>query len=496
MDKRPVLKLDNRGASLIMVIIAIVFVAAMGTIAVSIARLNTEMKTVDRKSKYNFYSAEAALDEIKIGLSEDIAATLSEVYQVIMTKYSTKNTAMRKEIFRNEFIDKMKTALGVSLGSNNISLTELNNYLQETKRIPPSSQGAEVIGNPLLDSTSSEDSVTILGLEIIYTSEGFTTLITTDIKINIPKEETSLSSQTPFKEFALIADEALNAQFTDYNIMGNVYAGSHGINTSLGKSMRIIGSRIITKGDILVKDMGKLDISGVDTEVWANNLVTSQTDKVSAVTNETNISIRGNCYIKDDLVLDAKNSHVTLLEGEYYGYSNGLESDGNSAIVVNASDAYLDLSGLRKLYLAGRAHISLEDGSGVISYYLDEIYGAGAGANCNIQTGESLVLKGSQNGYLLPCQFITLGHNPVSWSEYKANFDLVSNSDQMVSIPSDSVVFENASITAEESKLLYYLKDTQPVKKAFYKFGTNDNVVYYYLNFKSEELATTYFKTT
>ncbi|MHB8131255.1 MAG: hypothetical protein ACYDEX_19925, partial [Mobilitalea sp.] len=217
------------------------------------------------------------------------------------------------------------------------------------------------------------------------------------------------------------------------------------------------------------------------------------TDKVAETTNETKISIDGDCFLKDDLVIDAKESQVSM-EGEYFGYSNGMDSDTNSAIVINASGVNLDLSGLSKLYLAGRAYISLDDGSGVVNYNTDDTYGAVAGANYNILTGESLIIKGSQNAYLLPSEFIAVGHNPVSWSEYTSNYDAVTNTDQMITIPTDVIAFENAAISDEMSKLSYYLNASQPVKKAFYKFSTNDNVVYYYLNFKSQELATTYFK--
>ncbi|MHB8131447.1 MAG: hypothetical protein ACYDEX_20895, partial [Mobilitalea sp.] len=267
MSKPIFLKSNNNGATLIMVVISLVFVLALGTIIVSAAVKNIEMKAVDRQSKSNFYSAEAALEEIRIGLLEDVAANLSEAYQIVLTNYSINNSAMRKKIFRDEFIYRMKTVLGVTVGNDAISLSALNNYLKETKKLSPSDNGAEVIGTPILDSIADPYSISMKAVKVIYTFEGFTTTLETDIKIKFPKEDRNGSSQTPFEDFAIIADEALNAKFTDYDVSGNVYAGSQGLHVGLGKLLKITGNRIISKGDIEVKDYAELDISGLDTEV-------------------------------------------------------------------------------------------------------------------------------------------------------------------------------------------------------------------------------------
>lgn len=492
MKIRKKVKLDNRGASLIFVIIAVVFVAAIGTIALRAALLNIEMKKVDRKAKQDFYSAEMALDELKTVMEEMVSDSMALAFQAVMTNYSTKNEAMQKKLLRDEFVRGMKSALAIPEGSTLIPLSSLNNCLKKTRKVTPTSDGAELIGAPVLDWTSSDDYLVIQGLKITYLLNGYMSTISCDIKIMLPENSSSYGANTTYQEYALIADESLNARFTDYNISGNIYAGSGGINTGYGNEMIITGSRIISKGDILIKDMGELIISGTATEVWANSLITTQTDKIADMSGETKLTITGDCFIRNDLVLDAKKSNVSLT-GNYYGYSSGDGSDVNSSVVINAANSKLDLSGLGRLYLAGRAYISLMDGGGAITYYEDESYGAGSGANANILTGESIAIKGSQNAYLLPSEFIQVGHNPISWSEYILYYDTTSGVDNMVNIPTDAIVFNDASISEEARKLSYYLNPSNPIKKAFYKFSTNENVVYYYLNFKTQELATTYF---
>lgn len=487
------IKLNNRGASLIMVVIGLACVLAFGTIAVSAAITNYQTKYVDSKAKTNYYSAEAALDEIKTGLSEDMGKALSKAYHNIFTKYSVQNDAMRRNLFRTTLTQEMMNSLGVSVGTTDIPLSRINAYLKETKKSAPGMDGAEVIAVSSLDTTSSEDYIAIRGLKISYSRGQYCTYLTTDIKLMIPGDYTGNIPSIEYADYSLIGDEGIRAEFSDTLISGNLYAGSKGLQTGFGKTMTISGSRIIAKGDIRVKDTGGLIISGSDTEIWAGNLLTTQTNKESAASEETYISIDGKCYIKDDLAVEAKKSRI-FLTGEYYGYSAGNAAGESSAVIINATDADVNLSGLSKLYLAGRAQISLQDGAGVVSYHKDEAYGAIEGANCNIQTGESIVLKGSQNVYLLAGEYLAPGHNPVSWSEYTAGYDVATHTDTLIQIPTDALVFAGADIPVEEQKLLYYLDSDQPVKKAFYKFGANDNVVYYYLNFKSQEMATTYFK--
>lgn len=486
-------KLNNRGASLIMVVIGLAFVLAFGTIAVSAAITNFQAKTVDSIAKTNYYSAEAALDEIKTGLSEDMGKALSTAYINIFTKYSVQNDAMRKALFRTTFEQEMMNSLGVTVGTTDIPLSRMNAYLKETRKSAPGMDGAEVIAVASLDTTSSEDYIAIRGLKIAYNRDQYCTYLTTDIKLSLPGDYSGSRSSVDYAGYCLIGDEGIKAEFTDTSLSGNLYAGSKGLQTGFGKTLTISGSRIIAKGDIRVKDTGGLIIAGTDTEVWANNLLTTQTNKEATAGEETYISIHGKCYIKDDLAVEAKKSRISLI-GEYYGYSSGDTAGESSAVIINATDADVNLSGLSKLYLAGRAQISLQDGAGVVSYHKDEAYGAFEGANCNIQTGESIVLKGSQNVYLLEGEYLAPGHNPVSWSEYTAGYDVDTHTDSLVQIPTDALAFAGADIPIEEQKLLHYLDETQPVKKAFYKFGTNDNVVYYYLNFKSKELATTYYK--
>ena len=64
---------DNRGMSLVMVIGTVALVSILVVIVLSLSLMNIQMKSVYKKSADNFYDAEAAMDEIRTGLQQDVA---------------------------------------------------------------------------------------------------------------------------------------------------------------------------------------------------------------------------------------------------------------------------------------------------------------------------------------------------------------------------------------------------------------------------------------
>ena len=487
--------LDNRGVSFLLVVIALGFIAVLGTIVTTAAVRNIWMKSVDKKSKEDFYSAEAAIEEIKAGITEITANVMADSYETVLKEYSSNNTAKRNKIFKNTFLNGIKIKLQVSVSDHVIPATVLAGLLKETKKEESSVNGAEVKSSPIfIDNIKNDNSVTIQNIKVIYSLDGYTSTISTDLKITVPdisfRKSASGSAHMPYKNFALIGNQAIIAGFSSHKINGSIYAGIDGLQVSNeGNSMEINGSEIICAGNISAMDKSKLLIKGTGAEVWATNLLTSESDKKENTNLETSIQIDGHSYIKDDLILDAKKSNVKLT-GEYYGYGNGTDAPNNSAIIINAINSTLQLEGLSKLYLAGRAFISMDNTN--VTFEPDQEHGVSWGANSNILTGESLSVKGSQGAYLLPEKFISVGHNPITWDEY---INYYNNPDkELIKLSEDSIVFSNPSISEEESKLYYYVDAVNPVKKEFYKFGLDSNAVYFYLNFKSKESATTYLK--
>lgn len=497
MEKSKRIKGNNRGASLIFVIISFVFIATLGTIVISAAVTNVEMKKVHRKSKQTFYSADQALNEIKVSLTEDVAKSVATAYETVLGQFSASESSAREVLFQGTFLNQMKNKLNVNL-VNELEVTRFNQvYLKELKFDPLSGNGAKVISTQadgrLRFVVSPGNYMTITGVKVICYNNGYVTSISTDLKILYPSSSLispmlSVDSK-PYVNYSLIANKGIWATTSSHTVTGNVFAGADGINISNeSNSLTMQDGTVISAGDITIKDKGKLSINASEYEVWANNLVTAQSIKTDQPERTTDITIAGKTYVKDDLVMNAFNSKVSLA-GEYYGFSHGTTANTNSAITINMANAFLKMDALTKLSLAGRAYLSFNNGS--VSYDNDSDVGLTTGANNDIQTGESLSVKGSQTAYMLPSNYLAVGHNPVSWSEYKEYYN---NGTPMYHLTDADVMFNIQTIPENERKLSDYVDISDPVNLVFYKFGTEANVVYYYLKFKTDKLATTFFK--
>ena len=78
---------DNRGMSLVMVIGTVALVSILVVIVLSLSLMNIQMKSVYKKSADNFYDAEAAMDEIRTGLQQDVADAATTAYLSVMSQF-------------------------------------------------------------------------------------------------------------------------------------------------------------------------------------------------------------------------------------------------------------------------------------------------------------------------------------------------------------------------------------------------------------------------
>ena len=106
---------DNRGASFVMVVVAMAIVAVLAVTVLWIALMNLQMKVTDEKNTDNFYSAEGVLDQICTGLQGDISKAYSAGYTKVMENYSDSsiNEAGRQSIFAQEYLKSLKGSLAL-----------------------------------------------------------------------------------------------------------------------------------------------------------------------------------------------------------------------------------------------------------------------------------------------------------------------------------------------------------------------------------------------
>ncbi len=484
-------KLNNKGSTLLMVIVCLAFIGILGSLLLSVSATNLQMKLVESKSKDNFYSCEIAMEEIRVRIQELTSESIKDVYEnEVLPKYAiyaamdedTQNTDIQQLV-----LDKLKDKLAKSGDMTKVELTKFTKFLSD-----PPSGGNRFFEEEEVPLVIESNTITVKDIKIIYQYNEYETSIASDIRITIPAFTfSSIEDPTeqyhikqPFENYVLIADNGIysnnpsgKTSIQPTNIIGSVYAGVGGIaiTNSIGgqnilnmdgKEDSLVKDNIVTRGDITIFDGSKLAIGTSNPPIiWADNLVTETTDSYLNSSARTRMDIKGICIIKDDLVLNGRNSDVKLESGAYIGYTGTHTAEG-SAIMINGSGSSLDLSGLSALLLAGRGHISIEDS------VLTE--------DTDILTGESIAFKSNQRAYLIPGKYIPgILHNPITQADVNSGVPEIK-----LEAPTNGTDIDYNAYVADDP-----LKPYKIAAKQTGEGGAASTLRYYYLNFASGKKA-------
>lgn len=499
---------QNKGFSLITVIIAVSFIGILGLLVLYMALSNFQMKITDLKGKDSFYTAERAIEEIRVGLQEDVGNSMSEAYIKVLETYdkdeNLKDVVLdkqRQNDFVNEFIKKLANRLEKDSDQSKYDLDYLKKYLDmeisenETLIVTTPSDKEPVM------TKDNKNGILLKNLKVIYVDpKGYASVIETDIRLGIPKVQFPTPSTLPdLMNMIVVAGKGIICEGGNTTISGSIYSGIlQGIdnNTILEKNPYT---------SIWIKSGASLDIQSGDKFVSAGEIYTESNASFTSEAGVTlwaqgvklssaQVNLLGTTYLSDDLTIESGSGSRVTVQGEYYGYGypesarsslNNYMYDNqekrwsdtalSSSIVINGKNTTLDLSGVRKIMLAGRSYI----GTSKVSNSND------------IMMGESITVKGTQLAYLLPPELIDASKlkdpemeikNPMSVSDYEN-----SGLKQMNSVPlkMDAEVPELGNKSLNEIGI----DSEKPVQKVFYSNNADEGYVYFYLNFKDSKAS-------
>lgn len=499
---------QNKGFSLITVIIAVSFIGILGLLVLYMALSNFQMKIIDLKGKDSFYTAERAIEEIRVGLQEDVGNSMSEAYIKVLETYdrdeNSKDVVLdkqRQNDFVNEFIKKLANRLEKDSDQSKYDLDYLKKYLDmkisvnETLIITTPSDKEPVM------TKDNKNGILLKNFKVIYVDpKGYASVIETDIRLGIPKVQFPTPSTLPdLMNMIVVAGKGIICEGGETKISGSIYSGilqDINDNTILEKNPYTSiwiksgtnldiqdGEKIVSAGEIYTEPNASFT-SEAGVTLWAQGVKLSSAQ----------VNLLGTTYLSDDLTIESGSGSRVTVQGEYYGYGypesarsslNQYMYDNqekrwsdtalSSSIVINGKNTTLDLSGVRKIMLAGRSYI----GTSKVSNSND------------IMMGESITVKGTQLAYLLPPELIDASKlknpemeikNPMSDSDYKN-----SGLKQMDSIPlkMDAKVSELGNKSLNEIGI----DSAKPVQKVFYSNNADEGYVYFYLNFKDSKAS-------
>ncbi|MDY3796066.1 MAG: hypothetical protein SOZ81_05130 [Agathobacter sp.] len=500
-------RLNDKGSALVTVIVACAVIGLLAVVSLWASLINYQMKITDTKVKSNFYSAESVLDQICVGLQSNVSDAYNKAYTTTMQKYSALSEDERNNMFIREYVENICLALkSTTVGDRNYNMSLLKSYvdsnLLDTTTYPyveiTSLTASDDSGDGLMSTYDS--GVVLKGIKVVFVDEeGFSSVIETDISLNIPEMKFVTAEDMPDTfSYSMIANSGID--FTEpgsnVNVNGSVYAGSpYAVSVSnpevmsfnlkdIGIKLTLADSKyLIAEGTINISDSSVFSVAA-DNQLWTDNI---------QVGGGTDVHLRGSSYVSDDLTLGGNSPKVYLGEGgtgRYVGYGNNTNrAADSSAIIINGKNSTLDMSGLDDLFVAGYSFIQTSSiaNDHAVSYE----------DNNDVRMGESISLKGNQIGYLIPGECIGVdssgkslyNRNPITYAEYSA----IMEDDDYTEVD-DSIVSHKTG-----HKLSYYLENGESISDCVTTVfvPTNsgqesDGLVYYYISL-SPETASLYY---
>ncbi len=441
--------LDDKGSTLVTVIVAIAFVTILTSIILGTTVVNVRMKGIDKRTKDDFYYAEKALNDIYTGIGQDLAKIAADKYDEAFKKvgdvelsgedFNHAETAEKK--FREEFVKAAHSQL------YNSDMNVVKNALQEYITSSARSEQVDKVTSVQFQNKDGEDlgvtytddaaRVAIRGVQVSATDmTGFHAVINTDIIVDIPTVD-FLGTSADVSDYGLIANKGLYIEGNS-TINGNVFAGVHsspitadseysesydtnsrsgvygGINIKDGKAT-FTGNYIVSKGDIALSGNApeiEVNSPAVGSDANLANLWFTSMRTLSKVNSGTvpKINIHANTFALNDLTLNADNSDVTI-SGNYYGYNDatlseallgeiaGRDDSKNSAIIINGTKVSLNMKQIENFVLMGKAYIDFTTDTQTQA-------GSMAADKQIVPTAEGVALKTNQQLYLVPNDFL------------------------------------------------------------------------------------------
>lgn len=265
--------------------------------------------------------------------------------------------------------------------------------------------------------------------------KNYQTDFTFDLVIRYPDWEftyaspkTASSDVDTFLDYVLIANNAIKFNGVNETVIGCVSAGSngvvamneeykndvsalnYGIQINNGADVRfspnssnryaplaIVASDNVTINSTITAPSYMQIIGNGEGKLWCNSVILNMasTDYDGPVaTGSSFVTNSANLYIQDDLQLDGDYSYAAVNGGSYFGYSSNSSTTSNtaqnssSAIMVNGNKSSINLNGLDRLNVNGLAYLNFKN-KGTL-----------------YRTGESITVKGTQQMYLVPDDYM------------------------------------------------------------------------------------------
>ena len=127
-------KLNNKGASLVTVIIVIGFIGILASVIMTTSLVNYKMKRMNVYAKDTFYSAEQVLDEINVGLQRYVSDSISVAYRDVLQNYSNYSAEKKHTVLQTKYYENMWGKLEADHAHKKYSIDTIESFLKPTTK--------------------------------------------------------------------------------------------------------------------------------------------------------------------------------------------------------------------------------------------------------------------------------------------------------------------------------------------------------------------------
>lgn len=538
MNKRS----NNKGSSVVLVIVAIAFVGTLVSMSAFMSYYNWMGKYNDKQTKMNFYTAEESLTEITTGLQNVVSNAMTVAYAYALQNNTGSDMTTRKRNFEIMY-EKQLIAQLKSSSDDKYSKSLLESYLKQTLWNPATMTGTKIETVDEYENPSGAENIifkkdgglVLRNIRLMHTdARGYVTYISTDIYLQLPDINLAVVSGVPeIENCSIIANNSLKLEGASLvTITGNVYGGKEEMfvsgdtalsfatkgNDPASTKYRLVANSVVVDNST---GAGGLNVSS-NYDVWAEN-VQVQSGK---------LGLLGSSFIRDDLTVLGRDSEITLA-GNYYGYGNEMYKPTNSSsILINGGNTSLNFKELKNLMLAGHAYVGArhyDPNATTPEDYVenpdDIVTGTGPDPTYNqnnkdLMMGESIGVKSNQLIYMVPVECMGyyagtteqyLAKNPITYSEYltltttyKYKRDPITGEilcDPTTKEPiyeedgagNKVLQYEEVNLGIVANKIGKTLTSIGATYKPVFRRINGTVLVYYYLDFTSEQAANDFF---
>ena len=356
---------DNKGSVMITVLVAFLFVAVLASIILATVTVNFKMRSIDRRTKDEFYYAEKALNDLYNGIGQECSEIMGETYNDVLSKYkkSDDSTYMDEEEAYKSFKKAFVTAFYKDIAQNQADKFSAYVVKDTTKKGSSDKASRAIIKSygtiKYYNNSSRSESYTIssesdvniekVGLIVIEgvkvqsnpdASEnvGYISEINTDIVVEVPRVSFFTTNNRAY-DYAILANDGIELESNAIiKANGNVYggtlpfteiagnAGSYssasdygGITLNENSELEINDAAYVVSGGDITLNGGEFSLNQNNTmlnnQIWFENI---------EVNEPSVIKVNGDLFAADDLQINSgADGSTVIIKGSYYGYNDG-----------------------------------------------------------------------------------------------------------------------------------------------------------------------------